>query len=330
MLTFRFLHRATFQAIAIFLALTAVQAAEVVNLGVPNYNNIILPYFVAVDKGYFRDEGIELRLIRVNGARAVAALMSGDVHFDVLGATAITARYNGVSLKLISSTLDRPFSWVYARPDVNNVSELKGNGNSIAVTVFGAGPPFFLVRILKEHFGWTDPEREMRWLSTPQPLLSVVNGSASAALLGTEDKGKADAQGLKMVLDVGKHIRAAFGATAATESMLAKNGPLVEKFARGMLKGLWYVRDREKKEDAIRILAKWIKADLTYARDIFELSRDAWTREGTANEREMKLSLDMSRQSLKTVRQELTPADMYDFAPMRKAKQELEAKGWTP
>ena len=93
MVTFRFLHRATFQAIAIFLALTAAQAAEVVNLGVPNYNNIILPYFVAVEKGYYRDEGIELRLIRVNGARAVAALMSGDVHFDVLGATAITARY---------------------------------------------------------------------------------------------------------------------------------------------------------------------------------------------------------------------------------------------
>jgi len=79
MLTFRFLHRATFQTIAIFLALTAAQAAEVVNLGVPNYNNIILPYFVAVDKGYYRDEGIELRLIRVNGARAVAALMSGDI-----------------------------------------------------------------------------------------------------------------------------------------------------------------------------------------------------------------------------------------------------------
>jgi len=112
--------------------------------------------------------------------------------------------------------------------------------------------------------------------------------------------------------------------------MLAKNSPLVQKFARGMLKGLWYVRDREKKEDAIRILAKWIKSDLTYARDIFELSQDAWTREGTANEREMKLSLDMSRQSLKTVRQELTPADMYDFAPIRKVKQELEAKGWTP
>jgi hypothetical protein len=87
--------------------------------------------------------------------------------------------------------------------------------------------------------------------------------------------------------------------------MLVKNSPLVEKFARGMLKGLWYVRDREKKEDAIRILAKWIKVDLTYARDIFEISGEAWTRDGTASEREMKLSLDMSRQPLKTVRQEL-------------------------
>lgn len=35
------------------------------------------------------------------------------------------------------------------------------------------------------------------------------------------------------------------------------------------------------------------------AAEIFELSQDAWTWDRTANEREMKLSLDMSRQSLK-------------------------------
>ena len=64
--------------------------------------------------------------------------------------------------------------------------------------------------------------------------------------------------------------------------------------------------------------------------DFFELSQDVWTWDRTANEREMKLSLDMSRQSLKTVRQEPTPPDMYDFAPIPKAKQDLEAKGWAP
>ena len=66
MLTFRFLHRATFKTIATFLALAAAQAAEVVNLGVPNYNNISPPYFVAVEKGYFRDEGIELTCLLIS------------------------------------------------------------------------------------------------------------------------------------------------------------------------------------------------------------------------------------------------------------------------
>jgi hypothetical protein len=42
-------------------------------------------------------------------------------------------------------------------------------------------------------------------------------------------------------------------------------------------------------------------------RDIFELSQDAWTWDRTANEREMKLSLDRSRRSLKMVRQETYP-----------------------
>jgi hypothetical protein len=63
------------------------------------------------------------------------------------------------------------------------------------------------------------------------------------------------------------------------------------------------------------------------AAEIFELSQDARTWDRTANEREMKLSLDMSRQSLKTVRQEPVPADMYDFAPMPRRSKILKPKG---
>ena len=42
MLTFRFLHRVTLKIIATFLALTAAQAAEVVNLGVPTGTSLSL------------------------------------------------------------------------------------------------------------------------------------------------------------------------------------------------------------------------------------------------------------------------------------------------
>jgi hypothetical protein len=78
-------------------------------------------------------------------------------------------------------------------------------------------------------------------------------------------------------------------------------------------------RDKDKKEDTIRILAKWIKSDMAYARGIFELGQNSWTADGTATEREMKLSLEMSRRALKSVRQQLTPADMYDFSSILKS-----------
>ena len=62
MLTFRFLHRVTLKIIATFLALTAAQAAEVVNLGVQITTTSSSPYSCRLTKVIFRDEGIELRL----------------------------------------------------------------------------------------------------------------------------------------------------------------------------------------------------------------------------------------------------------------------------
>ena len=127
--------------------------------------------------------------------------------------------------------------------------------------------------------------------------MSLVSGNTAAALVGVGEKGNAEAQGMKMILDLGTYIRVAFGATAVTEILLAKNRP-GRKVRPRMLKGLWYLRDKGKKEDTIRILAKWIKSDIAYARGIFELGQNSWTADGTATEREMKLSLEMSRAGL--------------------------------
>jgi hypothetical protein len=77
--------------------------------------------------------------------------------------------------------------------------------------------------------------------------MSLVSGNTAAALVGVDERGNAETQGMKMLLDLGTYVRVAFGATAVTEILLAKNRTLVEKFVRGMLKGLWYLRDKDKK-----------------------------------------------------------------------------------
>src|SRR5262249_3958186 len=75
-----------------------------------------LPVYAAVDKGFFAAEGIDLRVIKVQGSHTVATLITGEIQFAIIGTTAITARLNGAPLKVIACTLARPFQWPRDRP----------------------------------------------------------------------------------------------------------------------------------------------------------------------------------------------------------------------
>ena len=301
---------------------------ETINLAMPSFNVTGLPFYVAVDKGYYLAEGIDLRIVKVQGAHTVATLLTGDIQFAVIGTTAITARYSGAPLRVIASTLARPFQWLYTRPEIEQLDQLKGT--TVASTLFGGASTFFLTKVLKENFRWKDPERELRWLSTPTPFMTLLNRSASAASLSGEEKQQADRSGMRMILDVGKYIQAAYGGTVVTESTLKNRQLLAERFLRALLKGLWFIQDPGKKEETVRILAKWLKADRDYSQSIYEMAKDSWTKDGLATDKAMALSLEMSRTALKSARQELAPSDMYEFALMKKVNAQLESSGWRP
>jgi ABC-type nitrate/sulfonate/bicarbonate transport system substrate-binding protein len=301
---------------------------ESINLAMPSFNVTGLPFYVAVDRGYYLAEGIDLRIVKVQGAHTVATLLTEDIQFAVIGTTAITARYGGAPLRVIASTLARPFQWLYARPEIEQLDQLKGT--TVSTTLFGGASTFFLTKVLKENFRWKDPERELRWLSTPTPFMTLLNRSASAASLSGEEKQQADRSGMRMILDVGKYIQAAYGGTVVTESTLKNRQVLAERFLRALLKGLWFIQDPGKKEETVRILAKWLKADRDYSQSIYEMAKDSWTNDGLATDKAMALSLEMSRTALKSARQELAPSDMYEFALMKKVNTQLESSGWRP
>jgi hypothetical protein len=96
-------------------------------------------------------------------------------------------------------------------------------GKTVSTTLFGGASSFFLTKVLRENFGWKDPERELRWLSTPTPVVALLNNSSSAATLSGEEKQQADRGGMRMILDVGKYIQAAYGGMVVTEGTLKTN-----------------------------------------------------------------------------------------------------------
>ena len=85
-----------------------------------------------------------------------------------------------------------------------------------------------------------------------------------------------------------------------------------------------------KKEETVKILAKWLKADRDHSEKNLREAQESWVREGIATEKAMALSLDMSRRALKSARPELAPSDMYDFAAVKRVNARLDASGWRP
>ena len=97
--------------LAAMLATVAVvgdaHSIDRVRIGVSNYNLSNLTVGVAQTRDFFKQEGIDAEIIRMNPNVATMALVSGDVGYTTLIGSVIGANLNGAKLKLIACSQDR-------------------------------------------------------------------------------------------------------------------------------------------------------------------------------------------------------------------------------
>ena len=88
--------------------------------------------FIAREKNFFREEGIEPLLVRTSANTAIAAGIAGEL--DALGSigSAVRAIQRGAPLRVLAVDLRRPIFWLVARPEYRSVKDLKGKVLGIA------------------------------------------------------------------------------------------------------------------------------------------------------------------------------------------------------
>ena len=81
--------------LAIAVSTVPAQGADKVRIGVSNYNISNLTVGVAQTKDFFKQEGIEAEIIRMNPNVATMALVSGVIEYSTLIGSVIGANLKG-------------------------------------------------------------------------------------------------------------------------------------------------------------------------------------------------------------------------------------------
>lgn len=311
----------------LFVVNFGTSQARDIRLAIPGYNITQIAFFTAKDRGYFKEEGLDVELIQMTGSLANLALMSGEVPFTSVPAAAMNANLRGANLRVLFSTWERPLFWLMTKTPIRDIKELKSKKMGIpGLNSVG----YFLLREFLEKHGM-EPGKDYTLIqagdSGPR-LLALQNGFVDATILPLPWNIQAQAAGLHEGASMAKSdITAPNGSIVVREELLKSDPALVEQFTRATLKGLRYATERRASTIPILMRAMKIKEDL--AAKAYDAARPALTQDGTFNDASQKKAVE-SVLRIAGVKESIAPDKFFNFTMTRKVAAELQAKGWKP
>jgi ABC-type nitrate/sulfonate/bicarbonate transport system substrate-binding protein len=295
-------------------------------MAIPAKSFQMVIYPVAQEKGYMKEEGIDLRVIYIAPTTSIQAMMGEDVQFTGAGTSALVsiARANA-PLKVVVATNDRVLQWLLTRPNITSSQELKGK--RIATTGVAAIATFMLKQILTKH--GLDGNKDVVYLDAGQgnQLPALLAGAMDAAVLSVEQRYIGLDKGMREMFFFGNEVKNSWGTLATTDKLIKENPKLVGAFVRGTLKALRYIR--QDKEGTVGALVKFSGVSRQQATRVYDDLIGTFTQGGTVDEEAQKNDLDIIRQVV-NAKEAVPAAKAYDFRFAREAAQQLNKVGWKP
>lgn len=304
----------------------AVSQAKTVRVGIPGHNITQAAFYLARERGYYRDEGLEVQLIMMPAPVSNLALIAGNVDFTSVPTAAITAALRGAPLRVLFTSFDRPLFWLYSRPEIRNLKALRGK----KIGTSGLGAAETLLRdFLKRH--GLEAGRDVTLVNTGADAVryqSVIGGATDATVITLPWNFSAEDSGLRNLVAFTKEDMIQLtGSVVVRDGTLQTDPELVEKFISATLKG--HLAVRENRVEAISVLTRNIKIADSLAAKSYDVIRPALTADGGLSEETQRKALDLILQ-VQGVKESPPVERFFDFGVQRRVSAALKNKGWRP
>jgi NitT/TauT family transport system substrate-binding protein len=312
--------------IAALLVAPAAFALDKVNVTLPSKSFQFILFPLAQERGYMREEGIELSIVMMATAAGLQAVVAGEMDFTGSGSSALVAvAQSGAPLKTVLAVNDQVLQWLMVRPQYNSFKDLKGK--KIAVTGVAAVATYMLKKVAPKY--GIDANKDVTFLALPpgQRLAGLQAGVVDGGLLSSEERFAALDMGMKDILYLGKEVKNSWGTIATNDNFMKTKPKLMMGFMRASLKALRLIKSN--REAAVASMMKFSELDRDLANRTYDGMIGSFTSNGTVDEETQKNDLDIVRDVL-NLKKEVPISAAYDFSFAKKADAEITHSGWKP
>jgi NitT/TauT family transport system substrate-binding protein len=315
---------------AALVAAAPSNAAEKIKVSVSVLSGAFAMYFVAIDRGYFEREGLEVEVIQAAGPPATAALISGDLAFNASPGAALSAILKNAPLKIMMVSNDQPPYQLWSGDDkIKKLEDLKGQ----RVGVISHGDTHEMaLRLLFASQG-IDPKSVIYAPIGPGAgrVASITANSVPAASLTVDEVEQVRSNPkLHMVFDTSKAVKLINGGLATSDRMLGPERAMAKRFTRALVQGRRFASAFEK--EAVDSVHKRVPMSAREALvTSFRISQAGATKDGTLTREIQQAELDVRGELLGISKDKLPPLDkVFDFSLVEEVNRELDAQGWKP
>ena len=260
------------------------------------------PMYVAIENGYFEEEGIDLELVCGFGAdKVMTAVLSGEADIGFMGSESSIYTYNQGAKDYVvnfAQLTQRAGNFLVAREDLPSFSWEDLKGTSVLGGRKGGMPQMVFEYILKENN--IDPSTD---LDINQ---NIDFGSTAAAFSEGQGDFTVEFEPHATSLETAKkgYVVASLGedsgyvpytAFCAKESYIEENPEVIQSFTNALQKGMDYVQSHSPKEIANIIAPQFSETDIDTITTIVEryYNQDTWKADLIFEEKSFDLLQDI-------------------------------------
>jgi NitT/TauT family transport system substrate-binding protein len=277
---------------------TTASADDKIRISISNTGGAFSVAGVAVKRGFFEREHLNVELIQMRGNVSMNALYTGAIDYTILFGSVVRATLQGLPFKVLASFINGPGNVLVGRSSIKSPADIKGK--TIAISSFGAGV-HVTAELLVENFG-VSPE-QVKFLALGEDrarFAALQNGIVEAAMMTPILAVKAKALGFIIVSAPEARFGFPFGGLAATDKKLKQSRSEVKTVLKSLIGASRYIRTN--RDGTVQALMDWAKTDKESAAALYEVIQPVTSEDGLIPDKGFQVVVDQAKRELNITR----------------------------